>query len=239
MISYVDLMLGGLLSLSLSSSNVILSTAQSRNALIRLSGVLLANVQITTSCVGFFFVDNACTGNFAVTITNGVAGVVVPRGTRATVIADSTNGCRLASQYIGFVGGTTKQVFNNVTVPTGWTIDATVNNGTFRLVSGTGGGSGGTADFTTALGARTIVIGNLPDHTVTITDPGHAHGYNRPGASSLGTGGAQANNPTAGTTDPATTGITAAFGTTARGGAQTAMDFAVKYVDCVRGTLNA
>jgi hypothetical protein len=243
MISYVDLMLGGLLSLSLSSSNVILSTAQSRNALIRLSGVLLANVQITTSCVGFFFVDNACTGNFAVTITNGVAGVVVPRGTRATVIADSTNGCRLASQYIGFVGGTTKQVFNNVTVPTGWTIDATVNNGTFRLVSGTGGGSGGTADFTTALGARTIAIGNLPDHGVTITDPGHTHTQNYGGGGTLidgYDGGAQfivANSSS--TTASATTGITAAFGTAARGGAQTTMDFAVKYVDCVRGTLNA
>lgn len=240
-----DRNLGGIVTKSLSSSNVTLDATESQNAIVRLTGVLLANVQITTACQGSFFVENLTTGSFAVTVTNGVSGVVVPQGTRATLIADATNGVRISAQYLGFVGGTTKMVFNNVTVPTGWLIDATTNNGTFRLVSGTGGGSGGTADFTTALGARTIAVANLPDHNVTITDPTHQH--TQLSYASLNVSGTDNGvNPNTwrngGSYNQVTlfaaTGITAAFGTPARGGAQTTMDFAVKYVDCVRGTLN-
>lgn len=95
-ITYIDLNMGGVLPKGLSSSNVILTATESRYAILRLTGILLANVQVTTSCVGFFFVENLTTGAFTVTITNGVSGVVVPASNgRVTILSDGTNGCRM------------------------------------------------------------------------------------------------------------------------------------------------
>jgi hypothetical protein len=133
-------------------------------------------------------------------------------------------------------------VFYQDSAPTGWSIVTTnTNDVALRIVSGsgagggTGGALGGTTAFTTVLGARTIAAANLPDHDITITDPGHTHtlsvtvlAANAPGGGAFGTVTSAVN-----TTSSSTTGITAAFGTTARGGAQTTMDFAVKYASCV------
>jgi len=241
MIAYVDLMLGGLLTLSLSASNVVLTTAQARNAIVRCTGVLLASVQITSPCIGFYFVENLTTGSHSVTVTNGVSGVVVPQGTRAALVADGTNGVRLGSQSLGYVAGTTKQPFVNSTVPTGWQADTSVNNGTLRLVSSGGGGTGGTADFTTVFAARTIAALNLPNLTLSVTDPGHAHPFTAGVTTGnvQGGGGENVSDPPAGsTTGSATTGISVAINDAARGGAQTPMDFAVKYRDALIGTLN-
>lgn len=238
MISYVDQNMGGLTTLSLISTNVILNASQSRDAILRCTGALLGNVQITTACVGFFFVENATSGSFTVTITNGVSGVAIPQNTRATLIADGTNGVRFASQYLGFVGGITKQVFNNVTVPTGWTIDASVNNGTLRLVSATGGGSGGSANFTDAFKSTTLVAANIPELTGTTSNP-----TTNPSAGTFLIDSFQA-LATAGSgrkTDYASAAAllpnhvhTVTLGTPT----PTPLDLAVKYVDVVRGTLN-
>jgi hypothetical protein len=95
---------------------------------------------------------------------------------------------------------------------------------TNRMTGLTNGVNGDTPGAAGGLESTTIALLNLPDHNITITDPGHVHSYNQPAAASLGTGGAQANNASASTTGSATTGITAAFGSTARGGAQTAMN---------------
>ena len=88
MISYVDLNLGGIVTKSLSSSNVTLSASESRHAILRLTGTLLANVIVTTECLGFFFVENLTTGSFTVTIKNSstATSVTIPQSTRATLI---------------------------------------------------------------------------------------------------------------------------------------------------------
>lgn len=139
-----------------------------------------------------------------------------------------------------FASGTS-MLFYQDSAPTGWTIVTTnTNDVALRIVSGsgagggTGGALGGTTAFTSVFAARTIAAANLPDHNITITDPGHTHVVSEAVSQTLATGAFPAASvDPSGTTNSATTGITAAFGTTARGGAQTTIDFAVKYASCL------
>jgi len=70
-------------------------------------------------------------------------------------IADTTNS--INSFYWLYPAGTVK-VFYQAAAPTGWTRLSTQNNKALRVVSGTGGGSGGTTNFTTVLSSA---VGNL------------------------------------------------------------------------------
>jgi hypothetical protein len=57
---------------------------------------LTGNVQITTAAQGFTLVENATTGAFTVTFTNGIgAPVAVTQGHKTTVMTDATNGPRI------------------------------------------------------------------------------------------------------------------------------------------------
>lgn len=94
----LDNMLGGVVSKSLSSSNVTLTTTESENLVIRLTGTLTANVTITTPGIGFYIVDNQTTGSFTVTLqyTGGVGGTpTMPQAGVTLVVVDSTNGVRI------------------------------------------------------------------------------------------------------------------------------------------------
>lgn len=92
----IDTNLGGIVTKTLSNVNVTLTAAESQNLILRLTGTLTANVQITTACQGFTLVENATTGSFTVTFTNGVGTpVFCPGGHRTTVITDATNGPRV------------------------------------------------------------------------------------------------------------------------------------------------
>lgn len=178
----IDKNIGGILNLALSASNVTLTTAQSRNAIIRLTGTLLANITITTECLGFFFVENETTGNFTVTVRNNIVAtaVAVDRNTRQIIISDAVNGCRISSK--SFETGV-KMSFYMATAPIGWTRDITanLNNSALRLVTTGGGSTGGSVDFTTAFSANRITIGqaNLPNITLTAQSAGdHSHTTN-------------------------------------------------------------
>ena len=95
-----DSNLGGIVTKSLSSSNVTLTSGESQNAILRLTGTLSANVIITTACQGFTFVNNQTTGSYTVTVsyTGGVgSSVVVPQGVQSLVVFDATNGAYLVS----------------------------------------------------------------------------------------------------------------------------------------------
>lgn len=96
MISYVDLMLGGTLSVSLSAVDVTLTAAQARNAIVIFTGTLLANIVVTTPCLGFTIFQNATTGNFTVTAkyTGPVGSCDIPQGAISLVAIDATNGPR-------------------------------------------------------------------------------------------------------------------------------------------------
>lgn len=229
-----DADLGGIVSVSMASGDVTLDAAQSSNAILRLTGTLTANAQVTTLCKGFTLVDNVTTGAFDVTFANGVGTpVTVPRSQRCLIITDATNGPRLAAQSQSFPSGTV-MLFVQTAAPTGWTKSTTHNDKALRIVSGTAS-SGGTAAFTTAFAARTILEANLPAHTHALTDPGHVHPYTfRTNTTYYG---GQDNGPGAwhldstGNTGSATTGITLA-----NTGSGTAMDFAVAYVDAILAT---
>lgn len=101
--SVVDLNVGGFVNISLSSSNVTLSTGSSgqmQNVIVNLTGTLLANVTVYSSSQGFYFVENLTTGSFTVTwqANFGSGGVgtswALPQGSRTLFISDSTNGAR-------------------------------------------------------------------------------------------------------------------------------------------------
>jgi hypothetical protein len=63
-----------------------------------------------------------------------------------------------------FASGTA-MIFVQTAAPTGWTKQTGTDNAALRLVSGAAG-SGGTANFTTALASRTITQGNLPNYNL-------------------------------------------------------------------------
>lgn len=149
----------------------------------------------------------------------------------------ATNGV----QWSALVPAGAITVWYSASAPNGWTVSDADSDKAMRIVSGAsglGGAAGGTTAFTSVFAARTIALANLPDHNITITDPGHFHTTNFRYTSEYdGTNEARAYD--AGTSDPQntdtkTTGITAAFGSTARGGAQTAMDFAVQYCSFIK-----
>lgn len=93
-----DRNLGGYLAKSLSSSNVTLTSEESQYLILRLTGTLTANVQVTTAAQGMTIVENLTDGAFAVTFTNGVGTpVTVAQGSSAVIITDTTNGPRDAT----------------------------------------------------------------------------------------------------------------------------------------------
>lgn len=169
MISIVDNNLGGIVTKSVAGSNITLTSDESQNVIVRLTGAQSADIQLTNPCVGFYFVENLTTNSFNITVTNGVAGVVVPKG-RSTVIADQTNGCRIASTD-SFPTGTS-MLFKQTSAPTGWTKQISDNDKAIRIVSGTAS-SGGSVAFSTAFASQTpsgtvggtsLTIGQLPSH---------------------------------------------------------------------------
>jgi hypothetical protein len=136
-----------------------------------------------------------------------------------------------------------KTVFTQASAPSGWIKSSALDNAALRIVTGSGGGTGGTANFTTAFAARTLTQGNLPSG-VTLTGSGTQ-------ALSATIGGNSAN----GIAGNATAIFTGAAGTSAYasnqfaaiditavnfancsvslGGSGTALDFAVKYLDAI------
>lgn len=104
----------------------------------------------------------------------------------------------------GFAAGTTS-IFGQASAPTGWTKSTTYDNYAIRLVSGSGGGTGGSNPFTTAFASYTpngaVAVSNLQISGVAISGASvsesqfgsHRHGYaspvaNQPNISAQGPG---------------------------------------------------
>lgn len=127
--TYLDTMLGGITTKSLSSGDVALSAAESRTLMVRLTGTISADILVTTLCQGFTLVENLTSGSFTVTFTNAATyggtpvgtPVAIPQGGGYVVMSDTTNGSRLVlpggagAASVGRVGE-----FAGTTVPTGW-----------------------------------------------------------------------------------------------------------------------
>jgi hypothetical protein len=243
-ISPQDNNLGGIVSKSVAGSNITLSDTESQMVIVSLSGAQSADIQLTTSCIGFFFVENLTTNSFNITVVNDqiATGVVVPKG-RSTVISDATNGCRIAGTD-SFPPGTVMP-FGQSSAPTGWTKIVANDNAAMRVVSGPAS-SGGSVAFTTAfasqsvngsIGGTAITIAQMPLHghpTYVSLDPNST--TNTTGGIKLDSHASSAFNPYTGSANP-----TPGCQVGGAGGGQshshsftgTSINLEVKYVDVI------
>jgi len=186
--------------------------------------------------------DASIGGDLALTGNETIGGNLTVTGT-----VSCANGSLMASRKIDALNAGVGVLFRQASVPTGWTKSTTYNDAAIRIVSGTPSQKADAGDeFTTLLAARTILATHLPDHTITITDPGHQHRTKMDTEACDDSNQQSVWSPTGTGTDNAgplstvaTTGITAAFGSTARGGAQTTIPFDVNYVDFYLATKDA
>jgi hypothetical protein len=94
-----------------------------------------------------------------------------------------SDGTSLNSRY-GIVPQSTVALFFQASAPTGWTISSVNNDAALRVVNGTGGGTGGTINFSSAFPAslKTVsgsaaVTGTVGNTTLDVnTIPNHSHG---------------------------------------------------------------
>lgn len=165
---------------------------------------------------------------------------------------DSTTQTTAASG--GFAAGTI-MLFRQTAAPTGWTKDTTNYDGSaIRVVTGTVS-SGGTVAFTTAFASQTPAgtvsvtpaIGTLAVAATTLSTtqiPSHTHGYTSTTTfPNQGDNGDNWGYPTGATTGAAGGGgshtHTLSGAPTATGSfTGTAINLAVKYVDCIFATKN-
>jgi hypothetical protein len=137
----------------------------------------------------------------------------------------------------------TKMVFYQSSAPTGWTIDDTQNNKALRVVSSSGGNTGGSVAFTTAFASKSVtgsIGGNTANHQLDITEiPAHTHTVSY--ASNDATGVAR--NGSGGASGTFTSGSAGGGGSHRHGASGltfsgTAINLAVQYCDvmiCVKG----
>lgn len=107
------------------------------------------------------------------TTISGSSGVTFPDATTQTTAATASIPAGAITNFV------------NASAPTGWTQVTTYNNYAMRVVSGTGAGTGGSVDFTTAftngtVGATTLSTSQMPSHNHSFTV--YASGANGSGA---------------------------------------------------------
>jgi len=123
----IDSALGATLSLALTNVNVTLSRVQAGNLIIKLTGTLTGNVQITFPAYGgFWVVSNETTGSFTVTIAcaGGGTTITAAQSARTIVMTDGTN-ARIADDRVvpsTVAGPPTGEIsmYGGSTAPTGW-----------------------------------------------------------------------------------------------------------------------
>lgn len=121
-------------------------------------------------------------GNGSETIDGALTTALAVKDSILQIYCDGTNWRVKASSslapYTGFPSGT-KLIFPQASAPTGWTQDTSQNDKALRVVSGSGGGSGGTNGLSSAnTGGHTLTSAEVPNHGHTIADPGHTHAVN-------------------------------------------------------------
>jgi hypothetical protein len=133
----------------------------------------------------------------------------------------------------------TVMLFYQAAAPTGWTQVTTQNNKALRVVSGTGGGTGGSVDFTTAFASKAVTgsVGTSGATTLSTSQiPSHDHtgaGYSGPGQVAAGEVYRVV------TTD--NTGSTGGGGSHTHTGGSftgTAINLAVQYIDIILASKN-
>lgn len=150
---------------------------------------------------------------FSGSVKSAATGFIFPDNTTQTTAATAS------------IPSGAKTNFFQAAAPTGWTQCTTYNDYSMRVVSGTGGGTGGSVNFTTAFsssntGATTLTTCQIPSHT---------HTYNQVfnTAQTLAGGG------------PDTNKVSSTSGATGGGASHThSLSLAVKYIDNIIATKN-
>lgn len=139
----------------------------------------------------------------------------------------------------GFATGTVL-LFYQASAPTGWTQVTTQNNKALRVVSGTGGGTGGSVTFTTAFASQAVSgsVGTSGATTITTsTMPSHTHTFFN--VSSMGgSAGVQQSNGSAQVTTTSSTGSDGSHTHTGGTFTGTAINLAVQYIDIIIASKN-
>ena len=194
--------------------------------------------------------------------THTANAVLIGEGTGAiTSVSPGTTGNVLTSNgtdwtsaaSAGFDSGT-RMIFAQNAAPTGWTKDTTnYNRHAMRIVTGTGGGTAGTVDFTSAFTSQAVagsvavtgISGSTSATTLSTAQiPSHTHTYDKTNFAGA-FGGAKFGSPAGVSTSSATSGSTGgggshdhsfsfSSGTSTFTG--TAIDLAVKYLDVITAT---
>ncbi len=128
----------------------------------------------------------------------------------------------------GYFASGTALPFYQTAAPTGWTKSTTNNDKAMRVVSGSGGVSGGTTAFTSVFAGRTIAQNNLPATLTAITVTNGSSPMNSPTNAGTPVTVASGLNVAVYATDQYTNATTI----TNAGGGQT-IDFAVQYIDLI------
>lgn len=180
-------------------------------------------------------------------LSNTKGNIIVGGNASAwTALSVGTNGLVMRASSVQSTGvqwaagapTTTYGVFYQTAAPTGWTkqTDSAFNDRAVRITTGTVT-NGGSTGFTTVFTARTITQANLPNVNFTVGDGGHDHDvkYSTATDTSTSGGGTRVTSITSG---GGVTGTDAAASNTTgiivnSGGSDTAMDFAVKYLDMI------
>lgn len=172
-ISPIDTMLGGFTSITLASANYTFTATDIQNLGAKLSGALIANVTVFTSCIGFFFIENNCTGNFTVTLqattapTGGTAfgpSYVLPQGVRGWFVSDAVAGIRPAPSWmpsllLAIAGSTLltlRRTENDTTLRKAISIQSGSGSGNDYSINETGDGSNNVATVTEQIGSTVI-----------------------------------------------------------------------------------
>lgn len=122
----IDASFGGVTTIPLTNSNVVLSSAQYQNQFIRLTGVLGANVQLTFPPLGSFYtiVNDTTSSAFYVTMQTTVAGgrvIGMPSGSMIDTIVDGTHArfrnLPSVGTYWDYAGSSTPAWVDACTIP--------------------------------------------------------------------------------------------------------------------------
>ena len=162
------------------------------------------------------------------------------------------DGTSLSSKY-GIVPQNAVSVFFQSEAPTNWTKVTTHNNKTLRVVSGDGGGSGGTTEFTSVFPNSTIpfslsgsVTGSVGNHTLSTPElPVHSHDNGgsiglSPGAGdvSSGPGWTRISPNTGGIAPGGVGGGSHSHPFSASSSFSTSLDLRVQYIDVIICSFN-
>jgi hypothetical protein len=148
-----------------------------------------------------YLVKNLTNATLGIKTASGVAATVSPNS-QSLMVCDGLDGITAYLESVTitppFPSGTT-MLFAQTTAPTGWTKLTSQNDKALRVVSGTAG-SGGALGFSTVFANQNVSdtalsVAQMPSHShgastsVSISDPGHAHNYNKmQGGSSIASG---------------------------------------------------